>query len=240
MRTFITGIVVMAALLAQTPADAASPSRSEDPSGNANAASVLAPPSVMVNVYVAPHIAPSLVTRVLTEASDVWRPTGVTFVWIVDREDGTPYGRGAEARPYQRSTLHVSIDYERGDLKKDALTALGWIRFERPDEPDQVIHLSYANAESLLEKSELVVGTVNTMPGLQREQFLSRAMGRALAHELGHYLLASKVHTPHGLMQTARSAGELFGRQRVHFEIDAAQKQIALSRLMQPTMMTSR
>jgi hypothetical protein len=240
MRTFIAGVGVVAALLVQAPVHAASPSRNEDPSGHANAASVLAAPPVMVSVYVAPHIAQSLVTHVLAEASDVWRAAGVVFVWTAGAEEAAPYGRSGDVGRYQPSVLRVSIDYERGDVKPDALTVLGWIRFERPDEPDQVIHVSYANAESLLEKSELVVGTLSTMPALQREQYLSRAMGRALAHELGHYLLASKAHTTHGLMQTGRSASELFGRQRVHFDIDTAQKQTALSRLMQQTMLTRR
>ena len=40
---------------------------------------------------------------------------------------------------------------------------------------------------------------------------LARAMGRALAHEMGHYLLASKEHTKNGLMQAHRTATEFFG-----------------------------
>ncbi len=169
----------------------------------------------------------------------MWRANGITFLWVPGPEEVAPYGRGEDGS-YRPSTLRVSIDYERGDARRDMQTPLGWIRFDQPDEPDQVIHLSYANATALLEASELVVGEVSTMPRLQRELYLARAMGRALAHELGHYLLASKVHTAHGLMQTGRSAGELFGRQRVHFELDAAQKQLALSRLMQTMTLTRR
>ena len=33
------------------------------------------------------------------------------------------------------------------------------------------------------------------MPIFEREMLMARAMGRALAHELGHYFLASKEHT---------------------------------------------
>ena len=51
-----------------------------------------------------------------------------------------------------------------------------------------------------------VVGIVEQMPQSQRETLLARAMGRALAHELGHYLLASKVHTEHGLMKAVLTA----------------------------------
>jgi hypothetical protein len=35
------------------------------------------------------------------------------------------------------------------------------------------------------------------------ERLLPRALGRALAHELGHYLLARRAHSPTGLMREA-------------------------------------
>jgi hypothetical protein len=241
MRTSFAVVAIAAFLLARAPVNAALPSSIEDPSGAVSAvSSAIVPPPMTVSVYVAPHIPPPIVARLLNEAADVWRSIGVTFVWVRGPEEVAPYGRAGEDGRYRPLTLRVSIDYERGDRTAETQTALGWIRFDRPDEPDQVIHLSYANAQSLLAKSELAVGTVATMPVLEQELYMARAMGRALAHELGHYLLASKVHTPHGVMQTSRSAAELFGRQRLHFEIDAAQKEVVLSRLMQTTLMTRR
>ncbi len=240
MRTAIAALTVAAAFLSHAPADAAPRSHSEDPSSAPSASAARTLPPITVRVYVAPHVPQSTVTRLLAEAADVWRPNGITFLWVPGPEEVAPYGRSGEDGRYRPSTLRVSIDYERGDPRRDTLTPLGWIRFDQPDEPDQVIHVSYANAMSLLEGSELAVGKVSTMPRLERDVYLARAMGRALAHELGHYLLASKAHTARGLMQTGRSAGELFGRERVHFELDAAQKQLALSRLMQTMMLTRR
>ena len=70
--------------------------------------------------------------------------------------------------------------------------------------------MSYANAQAVMAESRGVVGVIAEMPIVQREMLLARAMGRALAHELGHYLLASKVHTPRGLMKAMLSAPELF------------------------------
>ncbi|HWF86592.1 MAG TPA: hypothetical protein VG222_17155 [Vicinamibacterales bacterium] len=240
MRTAIAALTFAATFLPHAPADAAPRSHGEDPSSVPSASSARALPPITVSVYVAPHVPQSTVTRLLAEAADVWRPNGITFLWVPGPEEVAPYGRAGEDGRYRPSTLRVSIDYERGDPRRDRLTPLGWIRFDRPGEPDQVIHVSYANATSLLEASALVVGPVGTMPKLERELYLARAMGRALAHELGHYLLASKVHTVHGLMQAGRTAGELFGRERVHFELDAAQKEVALSRLMQTMTLTRR
>ena len=98
--------------------------------------------------------------------------------------------------------------------------------------------MSYANAKVLLELAAPAIGRVATMPVLQRETYLARAMGRALAHELGHYLLASKVHTPRGLMQTPRSASEMLSPTRVRFEIDPVQKQAVVSRLTRTTVLS--
>jgi len=47
---------------------------------------------------------------------------------------------------------------------------------------------------------------------------LGRAPGRALAHELGHYLLPLKTHTPAGLMRGRRSRDEFFAPWRTGFE----------------------
>ena len=61
-------------------------------------------------------------------------------------------------------------------------------------------------------------------------------MGRALAHEMGHYLLASKVHTPKGLMATKRSASDLFANDRSHFRIDDVQRSTMAARFVQPAI----
>jgi hypothetical protein len=239
MRTSIAALAIAADLLMLAPAGAATVARAEERSSEASA-SRLTPPLLIVAVYVAPGIPASTVARMLAETDDVWRPNGLTFVWQRAPAEAAPYGRAGEAGRYRPSTLRVQIDTERGQRAAEGQTTLCWIGFDRPDEPDQEIHVSYANAESLLEASQLVVGHVGTMPALQRELYVARAMGRALAHELGHYLLASKAHTPRGLMQTNRSAAELFGRQRVRFDLDAIQKQEAMSRLTQSLMLSRR
>ncbi len=239
MRTIIAALTV-GALLATAPIDAAPRAHRGEPSTSLNTSSARALPPILVGVRVAPHIPSPIVSRLLAEAGDIWRPNGVAFVWLFEPEDGAPDRPASDGERYPASTLRVSIGDERGSASKEAETPLGWIVFDGPGEPEPMIHLSYANASALLTGSEAVVGNVEAMPRLERELFMSRALGRALAHELGHYLLASKAHTRRGLMQTPRSAGELFGRERVHFELDAAQKQLALSRLTETLTLTRR
>ena len=83
------------------------------------------------------------------------------------------------------------------------------------------MYLSYANAVSLLETSRDNIGLSHNMTILERDIYLSRALGRALAHELGHYLLASKAHTADGLMKANRTASEFFSADRRRFAVAA-------------------
>jgi hypothetical protein len=78
------------------------------------------------------------------------------------------------------------------------------------------------------------------MPVMQRETLLGRAMGRALAHELGHYLLASKVHTQRGLMKPIMTAFELFMPDASAFRIDPAQRRTVAARLRGEPLVASR
>jgi ubiquinone biosynthesis protein UbiJ len=52
-----------------------------------------------------------------------------------------------------------------------------------------------------------------------RETLLSRALGRALAHEIGHSLMKSKAHARRGLMRSAWRAQEFFSADRRGFSI---------------------
>ncbi len=173
-----------------------------------------ATPPVGVTVLVAPDVPSTVVPHILEEADAIWRPV-LRFAW--QREPRLP------------TTLRLVIDNARG-VPMDAETPLGWVVFY-DGRPEPEIHLSYANALALLRASREIVGTMELMPPLQRDTLLGYAMGRALAHELGHYLLATKAHTARGLMQTRRSAAELFSRDRSHFQIDAIEKLALAARL---------
>jgi hypothetical protein len=85
-----------------------------------------------------------------------------------------------------------------------------------------------------------IVGLIEAMPVLERDTKLGRAMGRALAHELGHYLLASKTHTPHGLMQASHTASAFFETDRRAFAIDTDERQQVAARLRHDPLFVSR
>ena len=168
-------------------------------------------PAIPVAVLAPSDIKDALVSRICAETDAIWRPAGITFEWHrVTSTDVLPMW-----------SLHVTID-ERAKELNGGRAVLGWIPFTA-DGPQPVIHLSRSNAEQLLLRTPAIGDT--TISG--HETLVARAMGRALSHELGHYLLRTKVHTPHGLMRAVRSSEDFFRFSRDGFEPSASEREAA-------------
>jgi hypothetical protein len=195
-------------------------------------------PPIIVTVSSPAGMPSRLIGAVLAEADAIWRPTGVFFVWR--RTPAVEKGSAAiEINQPAPRTLHLTIGDEHG-VGRGGKLPLGWIVFDDVTLPQQEIYLSHANAVAMMENAGGVVGIVNQMPTIQRETLVARAMGRALAHELGHYLLASKVHSEHGLMKAVLTAVELFQPGVGEFRIDPAQRRAVAARLRGEPMVASR
>jgi len=148
------------------------------------------------------------------EAGDIWRAAGVAIVW---RAAGT-------------GDIQVVFDEAAPVLRDRRSMALGWLVFDA-DVPMPTIHLSYTNTRQLLQESFAIVGSLDAMKPWQHDTLVGRALGRALAHELGHYLLRSKAHTTAGLMRGQRLAAEMFLPGRAAFAIDAPTRDAAVLRV---------
>jgi hypothetical protein len=192
-------------------------------------------PPMVIAVRVAADLSPSFVSRMLDETDAVWRTTGLTFIW---RRISSAPARPDQYPANAPTGLSVVIGDSRGTMR-DGRVPLGWIQFEQGS-PMQEIYVSHRNAVDYMADAQGVVGVLNAMPVAEREIKLARAMGRALAHELGHYLLASKAHTRTGLMQASHTASEFFEYARRGFGIDAAQRQLIAARLRQDAVVVRR
>ncbi len=164
-------------------------------------------PTRIVTVTIAgpDRLGSAVVHQMIAEAGAIWQPAGVT---LQVREPNTPDRAGVGS--------DVTITFDAASRPAGAYTApLGWVRFDRVAGPESVIHLSIANAENLLERS----GAMRDKPMLWHDVLIARAMGRALAHELGHYLLQSPEHAPQGLMRAVRPSADFFNPSRKGFEL---------------------
>ena len=184
------------------------------------------PPPMVITVHAAPTISAHVITFMLREADEIWRRAGVTFAWQVAPLPTAPYLRAITLAPYRPSTLRVIVDDEVGRTVESGVP-IGWVVFDDERTPEPDVHVSRANALRLLGLASPLVGRVDDMPRLQQEMLLGRAMGRALAHELGHYLLSSKAHAARGVMQGTLSAWEFFSAERPQLALSPDERSVA-------------
>jgi hypothetical protein len=126
------------------------------------------------------------------EARALWGPAGVD---IVDRPSGADV------------TLRVVwIALPRGSRA----APLAALRFGR-DGPEAVIRVS--------DEAVLAAAASGVAPQPVTDEAVGRVLGRALAHEIGHYLRGEPGHAAAGLMQAGHTAAEFAGRNRGPFEV---------------------
>jgi hypothetical protein len=188
------------------------------------------PTSITLSVHAAPGV-PAAVTRLaLEEAAAIWRGVGLTLHWTIDDRAGAA---GAIPVPDEECALRVIVD-DAPPPASGTMMPLGWIGFDAND-PTEEIHLSFSNALALMQDVR-GAGEAFRLTQMERNILLSRAVGRALAHELGHYLLGSRDHTRTGLMQTARPATDFFEPGSDRFAIAPAQQRLIASRWVKVSM----
>jgi hypothetical protein len=138
------------------------------------------------------HCLPSRIVALMKkEAERVWSRLDVRLVWIdsparvratfragliVMLEEGAYLGSGAEAGSVLADLTQPSDTCGWG-------LARVWVR-----------HVERHAAPVLAGKHSFAIPSM-------AKTFLGRALGRALAHEIGHYLLGTREHAKHGLMR---------------------------------------
>jgi hypothetical protein len=143
-----------------------------------------------------------IVARMKTEAERVWCRLDVHLSWIDSR--------GRAATP-DRAGLSVMLEegaYEGSAPDADSVLAA----LTQP--PDAcgwglahvwVRHVE-RHATALVRSAE---HALTSLPPALADTFVARALGRALAHEIGHYLLGTREHTSHGLMRPRFAPNDL-------------------------------
>jgi hypothetical protein len=101
---------------------------------------------------------------------------------------------------------------------------LAAVRFDGSGTPLAEIALYLPDLIEMIERSNATAS--DPWPTILRERAIGRAVGRVLAHELGHYLLRSRTHAQSGLMRAVQNTAELVAGDRDLFALstdDAAQ-----------------
>lgn len=162
----------------------------------------VAPPAVVeLKLSVDASLPPTSMQVMLEETETIWRRAGVVFRWL-------PSSAESAALPVSV----VPSDPGRDD--HDEVWRLA--KFQRAGGRPRAAVVSIAACEQALARVERTLGE----PARLRERRLGLVLGRALAHELGHYLLNSGQHRPSGLMRASIQAAELSGFSNLGFDLD--------------------
>ena len=86
--------------------------------------------------------------------------------------------------------------------------ALGWIRFVN-GQPEPIVSVSIDRARRALADAVWMGRQLHTLPPAVTRRFLSQAVARTIAHEMGHFVLRSALHQSAGLMKARFSIRDL-------------------------------
>lgn len=143
------------------------------------------------------------------EVDRVWAPYEVTIAWVA----GVWQGPGR--------LVQIVL---RGDRRRDAVSEAGdrglaWIEFLQ-GLPRDVIDVSIPAIRDVVRRSGYLGRRVPDLPPYNQDALLARVIGRVVAHELGHYLLASTHHAKRGLMRASISADDFLSADAGHFLLE--------------------
>jgi hypothetical protein len=171
-----------------------------------------------------PHdarLTPLVVLSAVGEAADLWSPYGVV---IESADAATPMNGetiqiavafGASTRDQQHQRDHQQSAVRERQLGE----ILGAVTFGGRL-PARAITIFMDDLLRLVERTRLAGTSAWQWPRSMRERIVGRALGRVIAHEIGHIVLVSGQHTPTGLMRPTHRAAELIERGRDAFVLE--------------------
>src|SRR5262245_39305528 len=157
------------------------------------------------------RLPPSMADAMKAETTSIWTALGVTLVW--------------EACVPDRSTSDGLVLVVTDGVSASAPSGrarLGEVTFVN-GRPGARLHVSAGAALDAIEEAALRGGPFMSLPVAGRHDAAVRLLGRAAAHELGHYLLGSAAHAPVGLMRPAFTAEEGLAHGLERYGLDRGQ-----------------
>ena len=157
-------------------------------------------------------------TAVVKELAAVWKSNGIDVV----RYDG-------HVNCLEQVT--VTLVLVRTLEPSSVPGVLGWLGFLEAGAAVPVIQVSLPAARALVGAARSYGTPVPELPHALQEHLFARALGRAAAHELGHFLLALRGHSSSGLMRDQFSPEQLIGDDRNAFGMCRRERDLLVSRM---------
>lgn len=162
---------------------------------------------------------------ILGEVRELWKP----YLDIVFRDD-------SDTEPACGRALRLLIVDQVNVAANPAHQppSLGWIEFVGEEQPAQAITVSAHTARVMLKEGRWLGRRLAAWPPGLRQTFLTRALGRAIAHEIGHFVLRSTAHSAAGLMRPRFTVADIMDSRRAHFRLGRDERARLTARLAAP------
>ena len=166
---------------------------------------------VHIRLVFAPEhrVAPAVERAAVAEAAAIWAPYGV----VVTATDC------AAAPAPDNVTLTVVMNTSPAAATEMWGAPLGSVDFDDAGAPLRIIRVFIVRLLTLLENARLWDVPASQWPRVIREAVVGRALGRVLAHEIGHVLMRTTQHTPRGLMRAVQYPKELVDPDRAGYTL---------------------
>ena len=161
--------------------------------------------SLTIVVTIDPRVPAAARRTLMAEASRIWKDGGVQLEWI----------SSAISRQPSKPRLQVlAIPWREQKTAGSEATVLG-----------ELIHVNETKAIAIvsLDEAEAIVERTTGNVDISREQRLGLVLGRATAHEIGHFLFNRAGHSDTGLMRPRFSDRELADPTSTAFQVDLLQ-----------------
>jgi hypothetical protein len=162
---------------------------------------------------------------IVREVHQLWQPyLNVVFRTGADSSAGC----GRVLRLLITDRPNVEADAER------PAPSLGWIEFIDHEQPAEAISVSARTARTMMQDGRWLGRPLRALPPVLTQTFLARAIGRAIAHEIGHYVLRSTAHSPAGLMRARYAVDDIMDGRRSHFRLERHEEERLAALLTAP------
>lgn len=166
-----------------------------------------------------------LISDIVRAVSAVWAP----LLHVVVDPAETPTRHGAI-----RLLVRTDDRPPRSASSADTSAALAWIDFV-DGQPQSVITVSPDRARATVNRAMVAGRLVWELPVVVGERLTAVAIGRAIAHKVGHYLLQSPAHSRTGLMRAGLAPRDLTERDTARLQLSSDQRARIAQRLAAPT-----
>lgn len=151
-------------------------------------------------------LTPRELQRVRDEVDRIWRPHGLEIVWRSEWFEASDV----------RQVAVSWVDRIETDGESEA-HALGAVVFDVATDRAGPILVSLPHLQRLISSARVPGFVLDQRPAALRRMWLTRALGRILAHEVGHLVLRLHGHRRYGLMKAQFRTDEILDPSRQRF-----------------------